>query len=303
MKKLSVPFCIALFYSAFVLSAAHAQCPKGRPVYGDKNGNAMNYSLNYEIEPNTKFKIKLANTLNSGIYRTGDTVKFTVIENVYGRFKTRTLPKDFKLSDDQKFADDIQEGELMVVIPKDTQGFGRINYSKPRSTLYYRGKAKIYFSPEYVQMDDGRCVEVTIPTPDDTNFEGLGLPQNVKPCKNPPENLKNPKGKRKAELIDAEDENPNLPQCIEGRRQQILVGKGIVGAIAAAGLAITKDKATSSVAGLTLVGTASSDDGIGALLSGNEAEILDTMIMEVEISPNQNKQGFIRGKAPEKVKP
>lgn len=306
MNKLFAIISIALLFSMVALTSVEAQCPKNRTTSG-----VVPYdSLHYTLPAKTRFNIKLADPINSGSYRTGDIVKFTVLENVYGIYEKKeknpkpvptsatSTPSESKPADEP--ADDMREGELMVVIPKDAQGFGRVNFSRPRSTFYFRGKALIFFAPEYVLLDDGRCIEVNIPRQNELLFP----PENVKNCKYVLQNVTRPAGTNVATqtgskgLIDAnakpKNDNQVFDKCIAGRRTQIPFAKGIVAGVAAGGLALIGKEGTKTIGGLTLVETASSDDGVGALLSGNEAEIGNSIIMEVEISAENGIKGYTK---------
>lgn len=331
--KMPVVFCIALLYLAFVSVSAPAQCPTNRT----RAKITLNGSLKYRLDPDTRFNIKLANGLNSKTYQTGEVVKFTVLENVYGYYvKKHVKETDPKTAGSTSPASapavtaqpaetpkllvkkgDMEVDEMMIVIPVNTQGFGRINYSKPRSTLYVKGKAKIFFAPEYVLTDDGRCFEVRLNAygkndkpenlakdAEKKRNEKLFPPKNIQNCKYLLPNVVRPagavtteKGKIKGDLIDDKEKaNRYYDQCVAGRREQILIGKGIVGTLAATGLSITVSKVKTGIPALTLAQTASSDDGIGALLSGSEAEIHENAIFEVEISNESDQTGYIKGK-------
>ena len=298
MKKTVANAFAAILVSLSGFGFAQAQCPA---AYRASSAVLPYDSRNYKLPFNIRFKIKLDNAVKSSNYRTGDIVKFQVIENVYGLYVNRNpskpepKPKSSARQDTKPEAaeDDMKPGELMLVIPKGAQGFGRVNYAKLKSSFYYRGKAKIYVIPEYVQTDDGRCFDIRIPA----NEETVESPQNIKPCKYQSSELKKRRDDKTLRKTEAEAKNEGL-RCIEGRREKIPFATGLVGAVGAGALALVKDNATSAVAGLTLINSASSNSGISSYLSGRDAEIGDSLVFEVELVRDET--GYIKGEPPKK---
>lgn len=268
-------------FLAFGLINVFGQCPVRNKVINDLLGNDPKHralfdkGIRFVLPQDTRFRVKFDSDISSEVYKVGDIVQFTVVENVYGV----TM-----VNDKIEFGKDIKENEkidttnndlkikfenenLIIVIPKDTKGFGRVERSKKAVPFFLNGKAKISAILEYLVLADGTCVPLELArTADDVikRFRGMknDTPQNLIECKKVDDKL-----------------------CVRGQRPTIKIGAPFITGISTTALVLANDSTATDVAAITAF-QQTTTGGFSDLINGTNAVISKDFIYEVQNTKN-----------------
>ena len=237
----------------------------------------------FTLPDDARFKVKIDTKMVSGHNKKNDIVQFSVLEDVYGTVGDKRV----------------------VVIPKDTIGFGRVYQSKGPTLFYIGGRAKIRVELMGIKLSSGQVIKVDFAVPDDpkrsqnTDSKYI-VPSNVVPCG---------EAERSAYFrADHFVQGPDAQKtrmCVEGRRDRVPLGSAVATAIIGTAVGVvTRDaeKTAFAVGTETFLDKANGTSAVGSLLDGLNAVIEDGSIFEVvpmNADRTRGVQGFILVKKPE----
>jgi hypothetical protein len=238
-----------------------------------------NTSLNGTIDQsqNQKFRIRIDTSVNSEMFRQGDIVQFTVLEDILGTVtetkynKTESIEYENEVPKTViKYEKAYSSGDKYVAVPKGSIGFGYVFSARKRSPLSVKGKSQIFVAISEIKFIGGGDYDrVEIEFAD----EFKTLHSNLLPCD---PTVRKARQKLPGKTKDAPKQGD---QCIEGRRPAIDWTSAITTSLIAAGLSWAKDDVSYPVAGITLLNKAS---GFSDVLNGTNAQIPSGLIFVME---------------------
>ena len=151
--------------------------------------------------------------------------------------------------------------EIVVVIPKESKGFGKVERAKRQYPLFLNYKARISVVLDYVLLTNGDCIPVEVKeTPDPRLSDG-----------------------RETELgnvIDCKSSGLKGKKCVKGRRPIYNFVSPIISGLAAVATVLIEDSTAQALAGVTAVDQLTEGD-LGKFVGGSDAVISDKLIYEV----------------------
>lgn len=166
-----------------------------------------------------------------------------------------------KTSKEEKVAKLKQMPEIVVVIPKESKGFGKVERAKRQLPLFLNYKARISVVLDYVLLTNGDCIPIEVQeTPDPRLSDGLET--------------------ELGNVIDCKSGGLKGKKCIKGRRPIYNFISPIISGLAAVATVLVKDSTAQALAGVTAVDQLTEGD-LGKFVGGSDALISDKLIYEV----------------------
>lgn len=151
--------------------------------------------------------------------------------------------------------------EVVVVIPKDSKGFGKVERAKRQAPLFLNYKARISVVLDYVLLANGDCIPIEIKeTPDNRLYEGEYTELGG--------------------VINCKSGGLEGKKCIKGRRPRYNFISPIISGLATVATVLLKDPTAQAIAGVTAAEQLTKGD-LGNVINGADSTISDKLIYEV----------------------